>query len=123
MGQSIFSWLYVVCTALSMLAIANSYFSPFLSLFITTFFAALFFHALNINKLRLIYYECAKQKQSLFLLCCNVLLMWIVTFYGTRELGSLSFIFIAFLVSAIISYVVLQIQGPVRMPGDYFLII
>jgi hypothetical protein len=84
--------------------------SPLFSLFLTSLYAAIFFHLVNFKDIKEIYKKCCKHKTDWLLICANVLITWVVTFYGSAKLGSFGFIFITFITAAIISFGLLQIQ-------------
>jgi hypothetical protein len=106
----IYSFGYVFVTAFSMTFIQSlpEQYSPLLSLFITALFTTLFFHVVNYKKIADIYKISFKYKYSTALLCLNSLIMWVLTFYGNRELGSFGYIFLTFIIASIISFFILQ---------------
>lgn len=109
MGKYLFSISYAIITAFSVVLIhaSTKNLAPIVSLWITAFFALLYFHLLNLAVLPKIYRQALSQKWSWLGINIIIAGMWLATFYGTAWAGGFNFIFIYFVTAAMISFFVL----------------
>lgn len=102
-----YSFIYALSTSLSFIAIAKieKELPTLLSLFISILISVTFFHLINFNSMKYVYKRII-QFPMLWMVCSFVIvIMWITSFYGAKEVGGFVFLFIYFISSAIISYV------------------
>jgi len=104
-----YSLLFVLTTALSSILISatSSLASPALDLFLSTLIATLYFHLINYNKIISLYKKTFQYPASWIGSSVLVGITWLCTFYGTSIMGAFPFIFIYFIVAAIMGLAVL----------------
>lgn len=98
MATMIFSWIYVLLNALSAILrqIGGNIVAPSLILLIGSFFAILYFHAVNLHKVKFVYQRCWFQKRNWLILNIYVTVMWLSAVYAPSMIGGPLYIFIFF---------------------------
>jgi len=107
-----YSFIYALSTSLSFVFIAKIEESlpPLLCLFISILFTVIFFHLVNIKFIPYVYKKIVQAPIHWIALSITIAVIWGVSFYGTNEVGGFVFLFIYFISSAIISYIVLVLN-------------
>lgn len=111
-AKYLFSLIYALSTSLSFIYIQRIEESlpPILCLFVSIFITVIFFHFVNFKSIFSIYKKMIHVPLLWILINGSLAIIWGTSFYGTEKIGGFAFLYIYFISSAIISYVILILK-------------
>lgn len=111
-----YSWIYVFVNAFSALLrqMSGDFISPALLLLVSCVIAVLYFHLVNLGKLRKIYQQCLEYKKEWAMLSLLVTVIWLAAIYSPIYLGASLYTFIFFAISGILGTAARYHQGTHR---------
>lgn len=109
-----YTLIYVILTALSMVFIhhAANFIPPALNLFLGTFAAIIFFHAINFKQIRTMYFKAWHAKLIWLKIMVTVSGMWLATIYAPAYLTPNLFIVLLFSLTSILGIAASCKSGP-----------
>jgi drug/metabolite transporter (DMT)-like permease len=97
-GSMFYSWIYVFVNAFSALLrqISGDFLSPAVVLLFSCCYAVIYFHLINIHKLKAIYNQCWRNKKSWFFLSILAACIWLSAIYSPSYIGASLYTFLFF---------------------------
>lgn len=93
-----YSWIYVIVNSLSALLrqISGNYLPPSIVLFIGCSIAVIYFHAIQLQKMKEVYYQCWQHKKQWMKISISVAFVWVCAIYSPTMIGASLYTFLFF---------------------------